>query len=434
MNRDRKKNRIISLIIKDSFLFDKDENDESKMELLNLSIKTGKINLSLLNKLYQKSNLFEFEFTNYEFKILISTLDYLMNIRLREIFIYLIYFKDKLVTTDENFIGDNNYIPISNGIFEEYNMLKTYYITNRRISCGNYHTIAIDNNDDIVAWGDSLDEQIYNIPKGDKFKSVSCQNVGNLGLSIEGNIYLYEDNRRRVFTDGDAKMISSGEYHSAAIKSDGKLVIWDSKFLFVEINESFIFVTCGSYRVAAIKNNGDIYYYNVRELITGNKKQKTYIIKGPFVLVSCGWEYIVAIRGNGSLFVKSNYGHHLNIPDGIFKQVCCGKYHIVALKYDGTVITFGDNSSNQCVNSPIGKFIKTYCGENHSVGIREDRTIVTWGDNLLHQYDDSPEGTFIEVACGRFHSSAIRYDGLVITWGNDDYDQRDGIPTEKIFL
>jgi alpha-tubulin suppressor-like RCC1 family protein len=87
-------------------------------------------------------------------------------------------------------------------------------------------------------------------------------------------------------------------------------------------------------------------------------------------------------------------------------------------------------------NSPTeGYFVKIACGVHHSVAIKDDGSIVTWGNNQFNQNKDAPtEGYFIKIACGLYHSIGLKDDGTIVTWGNDVYDQRREIPLDKMLV
>ena len=128
-----------------------------------------------------------------------------------------------------------------------------------------------------------------------------------------------------------------------------------------------------------------------------------------------------------------------------WKQVTCGYKHTAAIKTDGTLWTWGLNGSGQLGdntttqrNTPVTTFTggtnwrQVACGEFRSVAIKTDGTLWTWGINSSGQLGindttqrNTPATTFAggtnwkQVACGYKHTAAIKTDGTLWTWGQN---------------
>ncbi len=105
--------------------------------------------------------------------------------------------------------------------------------------------------------------------------------------------------------------------------------------------------------------------------------------------------------------------------------ISAGAYHTVALKGDGTVVAWGDNSLGQSgVPSELKNVIAVSAGAYHTVALKDDGTIVAWGDNSMGQLN-IPAGlrNLKAVAAGFDHTVALKNDGTVVAWGNDSYGQ-----------
>ncbi|TYQ15856.1 UNVERIFIED_CONTAM: alpha-tubulin suppressor-like RCC1 family protein [Acetivibrio alkalicellulosi] len=128
-------------------------------------------------------------------------------------------------------------------------------------------------------------------------------------------------------------------------------------------------------------------------------------------------------------------------------QVECGQFHTIALKYDGTVWTWGDNNYGKLgigeglnktepanVNS-LEKVVVVSAGKDHSMALKEDGTVWTWGRNNNGQLGD---GTNIsknrpvmvkgltgvkDIRAGSDFSVALKTDGTVWIWGNNSNGQ-----------
>ena len=69
-------------------------------------------------------------------------------------------------------------------------------------------------------------------------------------------------------------------------------------------------------------------------------------------------------------------------------QVACGAAHAIALKADGSIACWGNNTYNQCT-IPGGAagtdIVAVAAGHNHSVALLSNGTVVCWGDNAAGQ-------------------------------------------------
>ena len=126
-----------------------------------------------------------------------------------------------------------------------------------------------------------------------------------------------------------------------------------------------------------------------------------------------------------------------------WSSVACGVFSTAAIKTDGTLWTWGQNSNGQLgdntitnKSSPIQtitygtNWSNVAMGANHVAAIKNDGTLWTWGNNSSGPLGDntivaksSPVQTIAEgtnwssVACGIGHTAAIKTDGTLWTWG-----------------
>jgi len=176
------------------------------------------------------------------------------------------------------------------------------------------------------------------------------------------------------------------------------------------------------------------------------------------VLDADGILYSFGENFSGQLGYVDNIGTELPNPlptqvmTGV-DQVAAGAYFSMALKDDGTLWTFGDNSTGQlgtttnsgtALPNPVPKQVLTNviaiaAGAFHAMALKADGSLWTWGynwDGELGRSDnnlsDAPNPTPTEVllvdavsqiAAGAFHSLALMSDGTLLTFGSNEDGQ-----------
>lgn len=110
--------------------------------------------------------------------------------------------------------------------------------------------------------------------------------------------------------------------------------------------------------------------------------------------------------------------------------VAGGTSHSLALKKDGTVVAWGDNSQGQTnVPSNLSGVIAIAAGDGYSLALKTDGTVTAWGNNRYGQLNVPPDLQGVTaIAAGVTHALALRNDGTVVAWGSNQVSQL-AIPT-----
>ena len=113
-----------------------------------------------------------------------------------------------------------------------------------------------------------------------------------------------------------------------------------------------------------------------------------------------------------------NYGQGWEPPGDDWIAISCVKFTNLAMRTDGSLLSWGRDGSGQVSNTPTGTGFKYMsAGSNHSCAIKADGSIVCWGSNAEGQCN-APSGTdYVQVAAGYVHSMALKADGSLVGWG-----------------
>lgn len=129
-----------------------------------------------------------------------------------------------------------------------------------------------------------------------------------------------------------------------------------------------------------------------------------------------------------------------------------GQEHTLALKSNGTVVAWGRNFNGQigngtvnqtgcfCIPSPtavsnLTDVVQVSAGTEHSLALKADGTVWAWGENSVGQIGDGTQtsqstpkqvgigvagfGSIVAIDAGSFHNLALKSDGTVWAWGSD---------------
>lgn len=127
----------------------------------------------------------------------------------------------------------------------------------------------------------------------------------------------------------------------------------------------------------------------------------------------------------------------LNAQGATFTKIAAGNARNVALKSDGTVVAWGQNSLGQCdVPSGLSGVVALSAGAggDHTLALKGDGTVVAWGGNNFYGEATVPAGLsgVVAVAAGGAmsslplqgaHSLALETDGTVVAWGLNNAGQ-----------
>jgi alpha-tubulin suppressor-like RCC1 family protein len=226
----------------------------------------------------------------------------------------------------------------------------------KQVSCGSFHTAAIKTNGTLWTWGSSTSGQLGDNTLNSKSSPVQTVAGGT-----------------------NWKQVAGGNYHTAAIKTDGTLWTWGAN------------ADSRGNPYAILGDNTLISRSSPVQTVSGGTNWK---------LVSCGYLHTAAIKTDGTLWTWGTNGIGQlgdntaitrsspvqTIAGGTnWKQVAGGYDHTAAIKTDGTLWTWGDNTTN-------GRL-----GDNTTIRKSSPVQTVAGGTNWK------------QVACGQEITTAVTY-------------------------
>jgi alpha-tubulin suppressor-like RCC1 family protein len=278
----------------------------------------------------------------------------------------------------------------------------------RLVTSKSGHTLAVNRNGDVWAWGNN--------------------GLGQLGFGQPG---WYETAPGQVPGLGEVIAVAAGHDHSLALRADGTVWAWGGNWIGQLGEPSAGGWTLNPVRVTALSN---------------------------VVAIAAGWYHSLALTEDGTLWAwganvlgqlgigQTSWGEWapvavLDLPDVV--SIGTGVSHSLAVTGDGSLWAWGANLSGQLGdgtrtnrNAPVrvvglsgGTAVAG--GEHHSISLLTDGTVWTWGRNAQGQLGDgSTEDSnvpvqvgglqnIVAVAAGSWHSMALDQRSLVWTWGQN---------------
>ncbi|AFC28180.1 ChiA12 [Paenibacillus mucilaginosus 3016] len=339
---------------------------------------------------------------------------------------------------------------------------KSTYSGIRMAAGGESHTLALNANGTVWAWGGG---QLGN---GSTTGSPAPVQVQDLH-SVEA--------------------IAAGGSHNLAIKSDGTVWAWGfngygqlgdgsttgrNTPVQVEGLRSIVGAAAHYDHSLALKSDGTVWAWGRNEygqLGDGSKTDRhtPVRVKGldSVVAISSGFGYSLAVKSDGTVWAwgKNEYGQ---LGNGSTTQssapvqvqglhsvtaVASGDYHNLAIKRDGTVWSWGPNLAGQLGDgsdmdryTPVqvegfSSAVDVDAGFGHSLALKSDGTVWAWGNYQFNEWgfgSSTPVqvqelDSVVDIAAGTQHSLAVRNDGTVWAWGKNDNGQLgDGTSTARL--
>jgi len=273
----------------------------------------------------------------------------------------------------------------------------------KQIDCGNYHSMIMDINDNVLSFGNNHN--------------------GNLGLG--DNV---TRNKPTQIQNIEAKQIACNDFYSMIIDTDNN--VW------------------------SFGNNmyGQLGLGNIGYGVNRNKPTQIHNIKAKQIACGVKHSLIMDINddvwscGNNDrgqlglgLFPHERRNKPTQIPDIKAKQISCGEYHSMIIDTNDNVWSFGSNTQGEL---GLGDYMRRNkptqitdikakhidCGEYHSMIIDTNDNVWSFGYNIRGELGlgynkrrniptQIPNIKAKQIACGYYHSMIIDTDDNVWSFG-----------------
>lgn len=281
---------------------------------------------------------------------------------------------------------------------------------------------------------------------------ISSSNGGSVGLSNDGNLFVWGANYRETLEIPEAARnativdVSAGSQHYAAMSDTGALFFWGynhqqqaqvhERFVETFQTNPVVSIHGGMERTLAITEDGSVYIWGVgannigdvmnrspyRYFDEAGNQIKAVQVESNFtnalVRLEDGTVRLIGVRSEVFLTLPPE------LQDGSITVVDIGltTYNAFAVGSNGQLFAWGESSFGMVGDSiPSETLMNTkeiYTGYDHAVVLTNDNQLVAWGDNQLNQtnipsFNGAPKDVFV----GAFQNFVITEDDSIETWG-----------------
>lgn len=151
----------------------------------------------------------------------------------------------------------------------------------------------------------------------------------------------------------------------------------------------------------------------------------------PGIIAAWGREGVTFFAGNTGAVV--NPAPETYVPFGLtgVSAIAAGDLHALALKPDGTVVAWGDNSNGQTtLPAGLANVASIAAGGNVSGVVKRDGTVQLWGESVGGVTTPPAGLTAVKQlaiggghSVGIYHGLALKTDGTVVGWGDNTRNQ-----------
>ncbi|MEW6426816.1 MAG: SBBP repeat-containing protein [Thermodesulfobacteriota bacterium] len=261
----------------------------------------------------------------------------------------------------------------------------------KAVAAGFFFNLAVNGDGTVVAWGHPLLNTFgeTSVPQG-------LNNVKGVAGGWHHALAVKNDGSVVAWGAGTTNTGTHPEYGQAIIPTDIGLVAE---------------VAAGAYHSLALKTNRTVTAWG-----GFNQYGETTVPQGLSSVraISAGYSHNLALKLDGTVvawgagdkpYISQPHFGQSNVPAGLTDvfAIAAGHYHSLALKADGTVVAWGAGTTSltsggsngvewgqSMVPAGLTNVVAIAAGERHSLALKDDGSIVVWGENTPNNQGTVP--------------------------------------------
>ncbi|MBL9030660.1 MAG: hypothetical protein JNM80_03010 [Phycisphaerae bacterium] len=169
------------------------------------------------------------------------------------------------------------------------------------VSCGEIFGVAIDDQGDLVAWGDPTfggTNVAWLNATWDPFRAVAAGSKWGIAIGSTGYVHHWGENlyNQANVPNVQVVQIAAGDSHAAAIGQDGQLYVWGNNTYgqwgtsVFPTDRTWQRVFCGAWTTYAIDNNGNVFAAG------WSTKGELNVPTGNWAIIQGGWHHVVGVQ------------------------------------------------------------------------------------------------------------------------------------------
>lgn len=323
------------------------------------------------------------------------------------------------------------------------------------VTAAGFRSLAVAFDGSVYFWGDNyLADPIPQPLSGIKAVAAGA-NGGNYALDGNGRVWVWGENGEGQLGDGtttlratpvmlsgvsDVVAIGAGFQSAGAIRRDGSVWMW-GRNVYGQLGNGMAF-----YQAPVLLSA----WTGTTQFDAGNARSAA---------IAGGRLWSAGRNEFGELGVGDTSSRGVPVAVAAdMAQVSLGAQHTLALDTQGRVWSWGNNDAKQLGDASITRRSKpgqvagvdnmvqvsASGGGNFSLALRQDGTVWAWGDNSYGQLGDGSKtaratpamvnglSNVLSIQAGNLHGVALKSDGTVWSWGHNAYGELgDGSVTDR---
>lgn len=264
------------------------------------------------------------------------------------------------------------------------------------LAAGGGHVLALRNDGQVLAWGSNSCNQASVPAMASNVFKIAASELFNLALRRDGSVigfgssYLIETNLLAGLSN--VVDITAGMLHWAALHSDGRVSIYghynqNNSLAVPEGLTNVKALAAGAFHTLALKPDGSVVSWGLSTLVPD--------LVTNVAAIAAGYDFSAALRKDGTVVVWGA----MNADNSAKAQINCSGYSLSGPpKIPATLLSTPPEATN---------IVSIAAGRHHLLALRADGRVIAWGDNSRGQLNIASASNVVAIAAGGFQSVAL---------------------------